>query len=288
MTTTVDTRSIAVPGATITYDVHAAGGDRTPLFIFGSPMEAEAFGTLRGHFTDRTVVTYDPRGAGRSAVDDPTIEIDPGQHAADLQAVLAAADLGEVDVFATSGGAVNALAWIAAYRPDVRVLVAHEPPASQFVEDCEVIDAVVADIYDTYQKLGEGHAMAKFIALVSLQGPLPDDYLAGPAPDPAMFGMSADDDGSRANPLLGLNMRTCTPFRHDLAALAAAETRIVVATGAGSGEQFAARGARALAAAGDFEHMSVPGDHGGFLGGEYGQTGEPDAFAEALHRILDS
>jgi len=28
------------------------------------------------------------------------------------------------------------------------------------------------------------------------------------------------------------------------------------------------------------------GCHGGFLGGEYGQTGQPDAFAATLHKVL--
>jgi hypothetical protein len=29
-----------------------------------------------------------------------------------------------------------------------------------------------------------------------------------------------------------------------------------------------------------------PSDHGGFLGGEYGQMGEPDAFAAKLREVL--
>ena len=32
------------------------------LFMIASPMGAAGFGTLSGYFTDRTVVTYDPRG----------------------------------------------------------------------------------------------------------------------------------------------------------------------------------------------------------------------------------
>jgi hypothetical protein len=30
-----------------------------------------------------------------------------------------------------------------------------------------------------------------------------------------------------------------------------------------------------------------PGGHGGFLGGEYGQQGDPDGFAAALRSVLD-
>lgn len=289
MPTTIDTRTVAAPGATLSYDIRTAADPSAhlPLLIFGSPMQAAAFTTLAGYFTDRTVLTYDPRGTGRSPMADPLAETDPARHAADLQAVLDDAGLGRVDAFATSGGAVNALTWVAEHHPQVRVLVAHEPPVSQFTPDRTVIEAVVADIAETYQAAGEGTAMAKFIALVSQQGPLPQDYLDHPGPDPAAFGLSSTDDGSRTNPLLGLNMRTCTSHHHDLDALAAAPTRVVIATGATSGQQFAARGAAALADAGGFEHAVVPGDHTGFLGGEHGQAGEPDAFAEALHQILD-
>jgi hypothetical protein len=33
--------------------------------------------------------------------------------------------------------------------------------------------------------------------------------------------------------------------------------------------------------------VTLPSDHGGFLGGEYGQTGDPEAFAAALRKVLD-
>jgi hypothetical protein len=48
----------------------------------------------------------------------------------------------------------------------------------------------------------------------------------------------------------------------------------------------AARSADALAAAIGVEPTVFPGDHGGFLGGEYGMHGEPDAFAERLREVL--
>ncbi|MFC8528218.1 alpha/beta fold hydrolase [Nocardia sp. NPDC057227] len=280
-----DTRTVATAGATITYDVRPGSGPA--LFLLGSPMEAAAFGTLAGHFGDRTVLTYDPRGAGRSPQDEPGAEADPAQHADDLQAVLDAAALGPIDVFATSGGAVNALAWIGRHRPEsVRTLVAHEPPVAQFLPDRDEVNAVCADIHATYRAKGEGAAMAKFIALVSQQGPLPAGYADAPGPDPATFGLPDTDDGSRTNPLLGVNMRGCGRYQHDLDALRAAPTRIVLASGAESGAEMAARGAESFAAAGGFEHVLLPGGHVGFLGGEHGQYGEPEAFAAALRDIL--
>jgi hypothetical protein len=33
--------------------------------------------------------------------------------------------------------------------------------------------------------------------------------------------------------------------------------------------------------------VTFPGGHDGFLGGEYGSTGEPDAFAATLRKVLD-
>lgn len=53
----------------IAYDVHGplpSGDGRPPLFMIGQPVVASGFGTLASHFPDRTVVTYDPRGLGRS------------------------------------------------------------------------------------------------------------------------------------------------------------------------------------------------------------------------------
>ena len=82
--TSTTTRTLEVPGATLAYDVRPGSGTDAPLFLIGSPMGAAGFGTLAGHFADRTVITYDPRGADRSTKDDPTTESTPDQHADDL------------------------------------------------------------------------------------------------------------------------------------------------------------------------------------------------------------
>ncbi len=71
--TEITTRILEVQGATLTYDVRPGGAPgATPLFLTASPMAAAGFGTLAGHFTDRTVVTYDPRGSERSQLAEPT------------------------------------------------------------------------------------------------------------------------------------------------------------------------------------------------------------------------
>jgi hypothetical protein len=48
----------------------------------------------------------------------------------------------------------------------------------------------------------------------------------------------------------------------------------------------ASRGAYAVAERLGTEVVAFPSGHGGFLGGEYGQTGEPDAFALKLREVL--
>jgi pimeloyl-ACP methyl ester carboxylesterase len=269
------THTLDVPGAVLHYDVRSNDASTQPvLLIIGSPMGASGFSTLASHFTERTVVTYDPRGADRSRRTDGAAESTPDEHADDLHRLIGALDAGPADIFASSGGAVNALALVARHPEQVRTLVAHEPPASQELPDREEVLAACADIRQTYYRSGFGPAMAKFIALVSYQGPLPAGYADQPAPDPAAFGLPAGDDGSRDDPLVGQNIVTCNAYRHDFDALRAASTRVVIGVGANSGQMIAGRAALAVAERLGTPPVTFPGDHGGFLGGEYGQTGE--------------
>jgi pimeloyl-ACP methyl ester carboxylesterase len=283
---TTTTHTLDAPGATLTYDVRGTLGTGTPLLLIGSPMDATGFTTLAGHFTDRPVVTYDPRGTARSTRTDGHGELVPDDHAGDLRRVVEAIGGGPVDVFASSGGAVNALAWVAAHGEQVRTLVAHEPPLATMLPDREALAVAIEDMHRTYQRDGQGPAMAKFILLVSHDGPLPDGY-EYPAVDPAQFGLPTEDDGSRDDAVVGQNLRGCTGYRPDVEALRAASTRIVAARGAGSGQTMAARGADAVAAAIGTGPAVFPGDHAGFLGGEYGGQGEPDAFAARLREVLE-
>jgi pimeloyl-ACP methyl ester carboxylesterase len=281
------THTLDVPGALLTYDVRRNSSTTAPvLLMIGSPMGAGGFGTLAGHFSDRTVVTYDPRGVERSRKTDETTESTPEQHADDLHRVISDLGAGPVDLFASSGGAVNALALVARHPERVRILVAHEPPTAQVLPDREPALAAAEDVNETYKRRGFGPAMAKFIALVSHKGEISADYVDQPAPDPAMFGLPTEDDGSRNDPLLAQNMVSCTHYQPDFDALRAASTRIVLAAGTESEGEMAHRGAEAVAARLGTTPVAFPSGHGGFLGGEYGQRGEPDAFAATLREVL--
>jgi len=282
-----ETHKLDVPGAELQYDVRRNDSTTEPvLLMIGSPMGAAGFGTLAGHFTDRTVVTYDPRGVERSRRTDGATETTPQEHADDVHRLIAAVGGAPVDLFASSGGAVNALVLVATHPDDVRTLVAHEPPAAQEIPDREAALAACRDIRETYFRSGVGPAIAKFIGLVGLKGEVPSDFADQPAPDPAMFGLPTEDDGSRDDPLVGHNIITCTHHHHDFDALRAAATRIVIAAGTESEGELANRAAYAVAERLGTDVEVFPSNHGGFLGGEYGQTGDPLAFAAKLREVL--
>jgi pimeloyl-ACP methyl ester carboxylesterase len=282
----LETRTLEVPGAVLTYDVRPGPPGAPVLLLVGSPMGAEGFGTLAGYLTDRTVVTYDVRGAGRSRRTDGAPTNTPEEHADDISAVIDAVGGGPVDVFATSGGAINALTLVARRPEQVRTLVAHEPPVVRYLPDATEASAATHAVGEAYRQGGTGPGMAAFIRLVSHRGPVTAE-LAGPAPDPAGFGLPTEDDGSRDHALLAQNLIPSTHAEFDVAALQAAPTRVVVAVGAGSEGELAHRGGEGVAAALGTAPVVFPGDHGGFMGGEFGQVGEPEAFAARLREVLD-
>jgi pimeloyl-ACP methyl ester carboxylesterase len=285
--TDLTTHTLKVPGAVLTYDVRRNETSDAPvLLLIASPMGAAGFGTLSRYFTDRMVVTYDPRGVERSRRTDGAATSTPEEHADDLQGIISALDARPVDLFASSGGAINALALVARHPEQVRTLVAHEPPAAAVLPDREFALAANRDIHQTYLRSGLGPAMAKFIAIASHKGPIPADYLERPAPDPAMFGLPTEDDGSRNDPMVGQNIVSLTHYEPDFEALRTASTRIVVAAGAESKGELANRGAHAVAERLGTTPVTFPGGHAGFLGGEYGQMGEPEAFAVRLREVL--
>jgi pimeloyl-ACP methyl ester carboxylesterase len=280
------THTLEVPGAVLSYDVRAPEqpDEHRPLFIFGSPMGASGFEQLLSHFGDRTVITYDPRGMDRSTRT-PGSPLTAETHAEDYHRVIEAAGLGPVDAFGSSGGGMCALHWVVAHPQDVYTLVTHEPPLVTLLEDREMAIKVNADIVDTYQRSGFGPAMAKFIQLVMRQGPLPEDYLDQPAPDPTHFGLPTDDDGSRDDPLLNGNL-AMPPFEPDAEALRGSSVRIVPAVGEAGDGSLARRGGEALAALLGVTPVVFPGDHGGFAANEWSPNNDPDAFAEKLREVL--
>ena len=285
------THTLATAGADIVYDVRGplpTTDGRPPLFMIAQPMDASGFNTLASYFPDRTVVTYDPRGLGRSVRKDGRVDNSPNVQAEDVHAVIQALGAGPVEMFASSGGAVTALALVAAHPDDVICLVAHEPPVIPVLPDAQAAGRAQAGFQEAYERGGRGAGMAAFIAMTSWQGEFTADYFAQPAPDPAQFGMSTEDDGSRDDPLLSGRSSAITSYRPDVEALTAAPTRIVIAVGEESVGTFTGRTSEATAELLGQQATVFPSHHGGFMGGEFGYPGQPEAFARRLRDVLAS
>jgi pimeloyl-ACP methyl ester carboxylesterase len=275
----------------IAYDVRGplpTADGRPPLFMIAQPMDASGFVTLASYFPDRTVVTYDPRGLGRSVRKDGRVDNVPEVQAQDVHAVIEALGAGPVEMFASSGGAVTALALVTAYPDDVTTLVAHEPPLIPVLPDAAAAQRARDGFRDVYVAKGRNAGMAAFIAMTSWRGEFTDEYFALPAPDPAAFGMPAEDDGSRDNPLLSDRSLAISSYRPDVEALSTAPTRIVIAVGEESQDTFTGRAAVATAELLGQQATVFPSHHGGFAGGEFGYAGQPEAFARKLRDVLAS
>jgi pimeloyl-ACP methyl ester carboxylesterase len=275
--------------AGITYDVDGplpTADGRPPLFMIGQPMTADGFRALASYFPDRTVITYDPRGLGRSTRADGRVDNSPTVQADDVHAVVKALGAGPVEMFASSGGAVTALALVAAHPDDVTTLVAHEPPLVHVLPDAEAAERARDGFMAAYQAMGFGAGMAAFFMMTSWRGEFTDDYFAQPPADPAQFGMPAVDDGARDNQLLSERSLAVTEYRPDVDALGAAATRVVIAVGEESLDTFTGRTAVATAELLGQEATVFPSHHGGFLDGEFGYAGQPEAFSRKLRDVL--
>lgn len=120
---------LGAAGADIVYDVRGplpTADGRPPLFMIGQPMDASGFATLASYFEDRTghglvhrLWSPMTRAVLAAAAKDGRVDHAPTVQAADVHAVIEALGVGPVEMFASSGGAVTALALVTAYPHDV-------------------------------------------------------------------------------------------------------------------------------------------------------------------------
>jgi pimeloyl-ACP methyl ester carboxylesterase len=209
--------------------------------------------------------------------------------AADVHALVQALGAGPVELFASSGGAVTALALVAAHPNDVVTLVAHEPPIIPVLPDADAAKRAQAGFHEVYMAKGSSAGMAAFIAMSSWRGEYTDEYFAQLPADPAMFGMPSGDDGSRDDPLLSARAETVPTYRYDLDVIRGGRSRVVVGVAEESGDTFTGRTARGLAGRLGQEAVVFPSHHGGFVGGgpENPYAGKPVEFGVVLRRVLE-
>lgn len=261
------TKTLSAPGAQIHYDV--AGSGPLLLLVPGGPADATAFAALRPCLADRyTVVTFDPRGISRSRTTDLDDDL-VGQHAEDVQRLLAELDAGPVSVLANSGGAITMLEHTTRYPGAVRTLVAHEPPVSRYLGD---LLADFPDIPAIYREQGVDEAIGAFMAASGFEISPPEH----PTAEEIEQGKQM-----RGNfeVFFGKLMGAIGTWEPDLEALAAPDTRIVVAVGKAVGTPAYEAGVGLARALGS-EPVRFPGDHGGF-------AAEPEAFAARLAETLN-
>jgi hypothetical protein len=98
--------------------------------------------------------------------------------------------------------------------------------------------------------------------------------------------MPTEDDGSRDDPLLSDRSSAVSSYRPDFDALIGAPTRIVIAVGEESAGTFTGRTSVATAELLDQQATVFPSHHGGFVGGDSGYAGQPEAFARKLCDVL--
>ncbi|MBN9754717.1 MULTISPECIES: alpha/beta fold hydrolase [unclassified Pseudonocardia] len=274
MSTAVSTDLLDRPGARITFDVRGSG----PLLVLaGSPMGAGPFGPLASLFADdHTVVTFDPRGTGRSVVEDPDADSPVAVRAADLAALVEHLGGGPATVFGSSGGAVVALA-LAQERPDlVGTVVAHEPPLEELLPDADERRTATDEIVRTYREHGPAAAWGLFLASAGLPAVAPEEV-----PERTALPAAGDDATARQTAderhFFLHEMRETVRWAPDLDRLRHA--RIAVGIGDASAGQLCDLTSRALAAGLGRPPETFPGGHVGFVE-------DASAFARRLWEVL--
>lgn len=261
--------SLNVPGARLYYELQGSG---PALMLVGHPMGASGFAAIVPLLAeDYTVVTYDPRGFARSAIDDTDQDAEPDLLADDVRRVLEAVGDEPAYVFGSSGGAVTGLA-LAVHHPDhVRALVAHEPPLALLLPEAEEARAQMHDIYDTYRDSGDRAAWQRFSAFTGINMRAQGEEAS---PQPRSAEAVATTERFFRHGLLPI-----TFYQVDFSALQGAPVRVVVAGGTTSKGEFAQRTSVALAERLGTSLIDFPGGHVGFVS-------DPKDFADALRRTL--
>ncbi|GAB3145826.1 alpha/beta hydrolase [Amycolatopsis stemonae] len=250
--------TLAVPGARLTYDVTGSGP--VLLLVPGGPADAAVFTHIRTVLAqDHTVVTYDPRGLGRSPLDGEPGDDVVREHADDVHRLLT--EVGPADVFANSGGAITMLDLVPRHPGDVRTVVLHEPPVTRYLP-AGALDG--PDIPAVFRDQGIDAAFAAFMALVGVE----------PAPP-------LDPRGHGNFTYFFRHLMAATgAYEPDLDALKATSARLVVAVGEKSAGSTAHETALGLAGGLGLTPVEFPGDHGGF-------ATEPEPFAARLREVLE-
>jgi len=273
----METKTLAVPGATLHYEVRGAGP--VLLLICGGVYDAAAFAPLAGALADRyTVVTYDRRGNSRSPLDGVPGPQRIEEHGDDAYRIL-----GEVGtpayVFGNSSGAIVGLELAARHPEAVRVLVAHEPPLFELLPERDHWRGVIRDVEAAFKAGGSAAAGRVLGEALGMGGGQDDGRVPGGGVlDPEMAAMLARFAVNNEF-FLEFEVPPFSRYAPDAAALKGVTTRVVPVAGAASAGEPPARAAYAVGELLGVPVETFPGDHGGF-------GLEVEAFARRLDEVI--
>jgi pimeloyl-ACP methyl ester carboxylesterase len=264
---------LRVPGGTLHYKIRGAG----PLLLMLQGGDGDADGTdaLAEYLADQyTIVSYDRRGLSRSPLDNPHATVDLVTHSDDAARLLTAVTGAPALVFGGSLGALLGLDLVSRHPRLVRLLVAHEPPATELLPPRERQQAVAdqEEIEQLYRTGGVAAAMQRFVAVAGADVNDREPDVALPRPRPERI--------ANLEFFLTYDAPAVRRYRLDRAGLRAAANRIVPAAGHTSATGFAHLCARALAEELGRPLAEFPGGHSGFVL-------RPRAFATRLREVLD-
>lgn len=268
------TGMLAVLGARIHYELQGSG----PLLVIipGGAADGEAFSDLADELaTHYTVLSYDPRGLGRSVLDGQPEPVSVSQQADDLGRLLASVGNGPAYAFASSAGGMTGLDLIIRSPHLVRTLLLHEPPITELLPERADHRQQSRKLYETWRAHGTDAAIATFLADSGIgEGDEGGEGGEGGGFEDVLKGMR-----SNFGFFIGYLSEAVAAYLPDIEALRTSPTTLVITAGEKSVGQIAHRAASALAEALGRPLISLPGDH----------TGTPDnpaEFALAVHEQL--
>lgn len=97
-----------------------------------------------------------------------------------------------------------------------------------------------------------------------------------------------DDHAGAPHATAGGFDHSVTRYQPDIGALTSAPIHLVIAADIESADTLTGRTSVTLADLLGLPLTIFPSHHCGFLGGEHGQTGKPNALAATLHAVLDT
>ncbi|QIQ02180.1 alpha/beta fold hydrolase [Streptomyces liangshanensis] len=273
------TGTLRVNGATLHYEVRGRG----PLLLLipggtgGAASLAEVAEDLAAAYT---VATYDPRGMGGSALDDPEAEQSVAEHADDAFRLLELLSPGEpARVFGASSGGIAALHLLTAHHGRVLRAVVHEPPVVMVLPDAAEHRRLLARVDESFRTEGLMPAMAIFAAGLRKEGA---EDAPEPQPQPELPPQAAARTEQTMAGLpyfVGRIVPAFMSYVPDLARLEALSDHLVLAAGQDSPGELTHRPAAHLATRFGKELALFPGGH-------IGLTTHPKEFTEQLHQTL--